>query len=204
MAGRVLGPDGNPVADARVIVLYDFQANTTWQHSFEPAGEMLTDNDGRYAITVDKISDRFSDGRNIEKQTLCVLASKPGLGPDQVDVSEGSPEDTNLELAATTSTLRGQIVDLEGRGVPGVQIRLVELKTAAKPLEEWLEKAKDNPASVSEEMRVESGGLPVAYFPKENVVRAVDALRLPVLTTDAQGRFELPGLGDDREVILRI
>lgn len=206
ITGLVLGPDGQPVEGARVVALREYLANTSWKKSYEELSETLSGEDGSYAIQVPQLSERFSDGSNLEVQSTHVLVSKPGFGPDQRLVAEAGA--TDLKLAKAEKAIEGQVVDLEGYPMPGIKVRVTEIRVASSPLDAWLEQAAKNPATYSDEMRMGAMGsadMPkLAVFPQDHTIAAMDSLTFPVVETESNGAFKVTGIGDEREVTLRL
>ncbi len=207
IAGRVLGPDGQPVQGARVVALREFEANTSWKKSYEELSETTSGADGSYALQVPRVSERFSDGTHFEVQSTHVLASKPGFGPDQRLFSEAEKA-ADLNLAKAENVIEGQVVDLEGKPLAGIRVRVIEIRVARTPLDEWLKHAADNPATFSDEMRMGAMGnadMPkLAMFPANHSITAMASLSYPIVETDSHGKFRVTGVGDDREVTLRL
>lgn len=207
IVGRVLGPDGLPVPGARVIALREYQANTSWKKSYEQLSETSFAADGSYVLQVPRVSERFTDGSHFEVQSTHVLANKPGFGPDQRLVAE-TEKATDLNLCKAEKVIEGQVVDLEGQPLAGVQVRVTEIKVAGAPLDEWLTQAVKNPATFSDEMRMGAMGnadMPkLVIFPADHSITATESLSYPILTTDNYGNFKVSGIGDDREVTLRL
>ncbi len=208
IAGRVLDSGGKPVAGARVMAVRNFQANSTWQSDWELLAETLSGSDGRYALTVPQRSERFSNGTYLELQSTGVVAIAMGYGPDEVAVGD-QPDATDLQLATARVPIEGRILDLEGRPIAGVQVSVSEIGKPGAPLEAWLEFAKDNPASVQDEANMASRAAastarPIAFFPTRERIRAIELTGLHPAVTDSDGRFQIDGIGDDRQATLRI
>lgn len=204
--GTVTGPDGGPIAEARVIAVRTYLSSGPWQFDHEVLGETTSDDVGRYSLAVPPKSDRFSDGVHFEQQYTHVFAVKQGFGPDQVD-AEMSKE-TDLQLAASTVEIDGRIVDLEGRPMVGVQVRLQRIESAKAPLDAWVDEARNNPALIDDGTMAASVAPKdrpkVVRFPAGRQILAVDQLTETETSTDADGRFRLAGIGDDRLATLRI
>ena len=209
ISGKVVDENGRALADANVVVVRRFQANTDWTNQFEKLGTTTTDENGRYSIDVPRYSRRFSDGRNFERQSINVIATKPGHGLDQYDVDALNSHAEPLRLGSTTNGIEGRIVDLEGNALPNVEVRFHEIAVAAHPIDDWLEEAVHNPSSrhrtAPTSMAGGSDAQKLAYFPqKYPSIGAIDPLDFAPTKTDGNGRFRLPPVGDDQLVTLRI
>ncbi|HYD09328.1 MAG TPA: carboxypeptidase regulatory-like domain-containing protein, partial [Acidimicrobiales bacterium] len=110
VTGRVLDPDGDPIADAAVSV-------TTTDGDFVTGGFTSTDEDGQYALL-------------LEPGDYLLIADDPGN--DQgwqsttVPVSVVADEPLARDLSLREPTLRGTVLDpVDGEPVEGVQVHLV-------------------------------------------------------------------------------
>jgi RNA polymerase sigma factor (sigma-70 family) len=184
-SGRVLGPDGRPVAGAK---LYQ---TPWWGYHFEPftAPESATTGpDGRFAFTTPKA--KYHD------QATIVSAAAPNLGVGWVGIRKDDKRtDLTLRLVADDVPITGQIVDLEGKPVPGATLRVLQIMASpAEDLGPWLEATKDKTAPV----RDRSTDLEQRYLPRYTTAPQA------VVTTDAAGRFRLTGMGRERLVIAQL
>ncbi len=172
--GRVLGPDGRPVAGAK---LYLHMGGIHWQ---PPGAQPTTGPDGRFQFTVPKAE--------FERSWTVVTATAPGHGPGWVIVPAGDKrDDLTLQLVNDDVPITGQIVDLEGKPIPDATLRVQRIDAAeGEDLGPWLEAAK---------------GKKELYFQlkKKHLSRETIALS-PTVSTDASGRFRLAGIGRDRLV----
>ncbi|MEM9643607.1 MAG: M56 family metallopeptidase [Planctomycetota bacterium] len=220
VTGVVRGVDDRPIPDAKVTVFRKFEQNVSWNAHHESLGETQTDAEGRYSIEVPNTAMRFSNGVYLEKKSLVVLATKHGYGPDEMvpgiaatlSDAERPPGhqrgDTDLRLVKVSDSIRGAIVDLEGRPIPGVRVTLEKLEESIASVDEWVEAAKSNPVQLTEEVMMAPIStnpveFPVARFPTAKRLTAVATLGISTVTNE-QGRFELDGLGADRLVTLKL
>ncbi|HZY89417.1 MAG TPA: sigma-70 family RNA polymerase sigma factor, partial [Gemmataceae bacterium] len=177
-AGRVLGPDGKPVAGATLSV---------WTGAAKrEAPRAVTGKDGRFRIAV-----RRAD---LERQAVLV-ATAAGHGPDWAELNSSTPKDreVTLRLPQDDVAINGRLLNLEGRGIAGVVVRVRRV-----------------------EKRADGGGLAAFIATKQQWARgkyvngpamknlAAEALPLATsVTTDAEGRFRLSGFGRERVVHLQ-
>jgi RNA polymerase sigma factor (sigma-70 family) len=169
--GRVLGPDGQPLAGAKVSV---------WTNAVQQKTDMrvraTTGADGRF---------RFSISESDARRQARIVATAPDLGPDWIELS-AHPKGDEITLRPVWDDvpINGRILDLEGRPVAHVTVRVLKLHQTN--LDWWLKEAK----------------LGRWYYPNSIAPEALDT---PVeATTGADGRFQLRGLGRDRLVYLMI
>ena len=116
------------------------------------------------------------------------LDSKFGIAWIRCDAIKPG-EETTLQLVAD-EPVEGSIVDLEGRPIAGVEVRVNELSTNAKgDLTAWLGAQKGDTSSLgSQDVDVPDRAI-TTEFANEWKTK-----------TDADGRFRLTGLGRDRVV----
>ena len=117
-SGRVLGPDGKPVAGAKVYLSY-FGGYFRYPSS---ASESATAGpDGRFEFTV-------SHAKHDERWGAVVVASAPKFGPGWVDIRAGrNKEGLTIQLAEDDVPIAGQIVDLEGKPIPNVTLTVWQI-----------------------------------------------------------------------------
>jgi hypothetical protein len=112
--GRVLDPDGKPVAGTKLFLPAN-QASITGMIAqlFSPRAVAMSDTDGRFAFTAE------SPPRG-QGSLLPVIAVAAGFGPDWADATKPAANgELTLRLVADDGPIRGRVVDLEGRPVPG-------------------------------------------------------------------------------------
>jgi RNA polymerase sigma factor (sigma-70 family) len=185
--GRVLGPDGRPVTGAK---LYQ----TDWEgrfHSANRSSESATSGpDGRFQFTVTK--GKWNEYSNQ------VAAAAPDLGVGWVVIPAGGKTDNlTVQLVDDGVPITGQIVDLQGKPVEGATLRVTQIHAA--PGEDpgpWLEAVKrENSAHQWIEgryQRIEDLYLPRTVAPSLEV------------TSDAEGRIRLTGIGRNRLVTAQL
>ncbi len=175
VSGRVLDPDGKPLAGAR---LYLLEASRPAQTP--PAARATTDGEGRFRLAL-------GDGGKV------LFAAADGYGPAWTRDLAG-PGEVTLRLARDDVPISGRILDLEGRPLAGVTLRVQELKAPARgKLDDWLDALK---------VRKDGVNLELDFL---SVLRAPELPRLfPTVTTGKDGRFRLTGVGRDRVVELLV
>jgi RNA polymerase sigma factor (sigma-70 family) len=175
-SGRVVGPDGKPVAGA-AIVLGDIGADEK-QTTHKLA---TTDESGHFRCVVPALPGRRFDSRQL-------VARASGLAADWVTVRDVDPaRPIVLRLAKAAVPVRGRIRTLEGKPVVGalVRIRHVQAPDGKTGLKQVYEKWTASPYHAANLLPRR------LYYPV--------AAGLPEkVTTDAEGRFVIRGAGDGR------
>ncbi len=179
--GRVLGPNGKPLAGARLL-LADRTSGPP-----RPAPQARSGPDGRFAFRLGPAPVSYT-GRYL-------LASADGQGLDWYSFrADFSGAEILLRLPGDTA-ITGKVVDLEGRPVAGARIGLFELQAPGDGkldsfLDSW-KNEKDDPHR------------PFRALERRLYHRASPQL-LPPEQTDRQGKFRLTGVGKERVATLRI
>jgi RNA polymerase sigma factor (sigma-70 family) len=167
VTGRVLGPDGRPVANAQLaVVAYHglFLNYVEGVSGFRKGtlGQARSGADGKFRLTVPHLTPRPDAG-------VRLLAAAEGLGLAWKWLNQkAGPVEVEMRLPRE-QIIRGRIVDLQGEPVAGARVRLWEL--THKPAKG--EKSQG-------QLRVPTDGLPIGPAPA---------------TVDAKGDFTLRGLG---------
>jgi len=180
LAGRVLGPNGQPVIGAKLFI-----CDSAGKH---PAPQPAADTDGRFRFSLGPPPDGDPD------RYLLALAKGLGLDWSEITTEVGRAELT-MRLPVDVP-IRGRVVDLEGRPVAGAKVALEVLNTAASDnLDEFFKvwgETKDN------------GSRAVGLMLRKRL-HAPDALnQLATVTSAADGTFVMSGIGRDRAPLLRV
>jgi RNA polymerase sigma factor (sigma-70 family) len=175
--GRVVGPDGRPVAGAKLYL--------TEAHHYPARPSPLTESattgpDGQFRFTAPKAKYRGQD--------FVVTAAAANYGAGWVTVpASGKRDDLTIQLANDDTPITGQIVGLEGKPLPGVTFTVLQVSAAAgDDLGPWLDAVKDKTRK--------SFDLERLYLKRSTTALPAKA------TTDADGRFRLTGVGRFRLV----
>jgi RNA polymerase sigma factor (sigma-70 family) len=175
--GRVLAPDERPVPGAKLYMTLAWG----YPHEPSPSPEYATSGpDGHFQFAVS--SAEFAD------QFTVVAATAPDYGVGWVNVSPDDKRDElTIRLSGDDVPITGQIIDLEGKPVPGATLRLMQINAApGEDLGPWLEAVKAKKGS-----RLD--------LEQRYLNRFTLAVPLQV-TTDSAGRFRLTGIGRNRLV----
>jgi RNA polymerase sigma factor (sigma-70 family) len=179
--GRVLGPDGRPVPGAKLYVT----PATGYLMKPYPAPECATTGaDGRFAFTPPE--------PKYPGQTTRVTAAATGYGPGWVNVApDDTRDDLTLRLVPDDVPITGRIIGLEGKPVPGASVQVLQINSAPdEGLDRWLAAAR---AGKGLTLQLEH-----EYLGRETIAPS------PTVTTDAEGRFRLTGIGRNRLVLAQL
>jgi RNA polymerase sigma factor (sigma-70 family) len=183
--GRVLAPDGRPAAGATV---YTVARPTGWEWA-EPVVRVRTAADGSFRFTPPE-AEVGGAGADGSWAALTVLAVADGLGPDWIELTRLPDEDMVLRLVDDSVPISGRILDLQGRPVVDAKVALSRIVAeGAEGIDPYLKLVREDP------FRASNHGFAKYYWA---------AGRRPgppaSVTTDADGRFRLTGIGRDRIV----
>jgi RNA polymerase sigma factor (sigma-70 family) len=173
--GRVLGPDGKPVAGAKVVLpVYKKEDD------YDVIDVATTDEAGNFAGKVPAPKEGAVAGRML-------VARAAGFGPDWLDIDAVPPESAvTFKLVKAEVVVRGRVLTLEGKPVAGATVRLTALSAP-------------NMGDLTEAFKLWQTDYPraAALVPKH--LFNSPATGLPrTLTTGDDGRFEIAGAGDGR------
>ena len=199
IAGRVLKPDGKPAAGAvvRAAVPQDWVGMelVVAQGLESPLSETIADSQGLFSIRFPRnpfgdVSSFDEHWRNIWKKTQ-IAASLTGYGPAWVTCGDiDTTQPLTLRLVEDLP-LRGRVIDLEGRPIAGTSVKVsAPQATKDEDLSEWIAGVKAGEVQRSVQRKA-----PLSAEPR--VIGTPTAV-----TTDADGRFEIRGLGRERIVSL--
>jgi RNA polymerase sigma factor (sigma-70 family) len=186
--GRVVSPEGKPVPKAKVVfVRGSYLSDNTYVGT--RAARAMTGADGRFQLAVPPAE---SDDR-LTRSVRMLLATAPGCGPGWVQLDKPEQgKDATVKLVKDDVPLRGRVVDLDGKPIAGVSVRVKSLQAAAgEDLGAW-----------EKHVRVKKDWLNHQNAPHTNLDLAAAGLARTV-RTGADGRFRLTGFGRERVVWLR-
>jgi RNA polymerase sigma factor (sigma-70 family) len=185
-SGRVLDPDGKPVAGTKVSLALSWG----YLQRAAPSPVYATSGaDGRFQFTAPKAP--------FDRKHTSVVVTADGFGPGWLDVdTREKNEDLTVQLVKDEVPITGQVVELQGKPVAGAAVRVLEIMAAPKEdLGPWL---KAVTVAKGQGLRLE-----YEYLSRRLKTAEVPALPQKV-TTDADGKFRLTGIGRDRLVTVCI
>jgi hypothetical protein len=198
-AGRVLGPDGKPVAGARIFVMPD-------DAKIRAIGPVraVTGADGRFSLDAPDMTFRALDGLPVRRQGL-LFATHERYAPDWMTTWGHHPQawrmahasakqaECILRLARNDVTIHGTLLAPGGRGLAGARVRVTALMVPRK---------FDLNAHLERESHLNFMG---STDHERNLTRPELLPGATVETfTDAAGRFVMSGLGRDRLAVLEV
>ena len=185
--GQVVGPDGRPVPGATVIAsrvrpgtVPDGVGDSFYNRRPHELIRKTADQQGRFELAFEPTSTDSEQAD--EEDNSMVLAKAPGFGLGLL------LKDSRVRLSEGDVPINGRIVDLEGRPVAGVKVRIIHLYL------------------LSPEARREADARSGPYkFPGARSLGLDGEPALPGgIVTDADGRFRIEGLGRDTMASLEI
>ena len=175
VAGRVLDPDGKPVAGAKFAVIDD--------ENEERIPAVTTGADGKFTF-------EMSYPKTVRNPRQ-VVASAPGFGLDWLS----EPREDAVFRLVPDQSITGRVIDLQGKPVAGAKVAVHDVR-AGPPgaFDEMLKNWKKS----ADEQREGAAKLKRSIWNRGGLEQALHT------TTAADGTFTLSGLGKDRVVILHI
>jgi RNA polymerase sigma factor (sigma-70 family) len=175
VSGRVVDPDGKPVAGAKFAIIAD--------EVEERIAEVKSGADGKFTFAMSYPK----EVRNPRQ----VVASAPGFGVDWIS----EPREDAVFKLVPDLPIMGRVIDLQGKPVRGASVALHNIHAGTPEafdalVKNWKKSAdeQDKVAGKLERSIWNRGGLGEAFH----------------TTTAADGSFTLAGCGKDRVVTLRI
>jgi RNA polymerase sigma factor (sigma-70 family) len=185
--GRVLGPDGKPVAGARLFLPRLTRAEPVSHRDAVARLVGTTDADGRFRLTFRRPAGDMRNYFPDHDLRHDLIAHADGLGVDWVNLSEvKQPGDVTFRLPKDVP-ITGRVVNTEGGPVAGVSVSAGTIFVPADEklddyLAGWLRNWREVLATPRKRLHV----------PLDGITGAV--------TTDKDGRFTLRGCGAERVV----
>ncbi len=187
--GRVLGSDGKPAAGASI-----YTVAPSFRASVKPVLQARTGDDGKFRF--DMARTEFQSAVDIGPfASLTVIATGPSLAPDWVSVRKQPEGELSLRLVDDSVPIAGRILDLQGKPVAGARVTRGVIRAEGDAgLDPYLTLVREDPFKASNHRFAKEMLWPGFELPggQSSVV------------TDADGRFQLSGIGRDRIVDLAV
>jgi RNA polymerase sigma factor (sigma-70 family) len=190
VSGRVLDPDGKPVQGAKVyfVRLLAYRRGTP---PAPPPARATTGADGRFHFRVSRTGFHNAEEKKAWFHvTLTAVAA--GHGPAwKMVVEPKALRNVTLKLVKDDVPLVGRVVDLEGKPIKGVTVRILSFAANDhEDLKPWVEALQTKKEVYS------------FHYPRTTLDPAVVGLTQSVVS-GADGKFRLTGIGRERLVELR-
>jgi RNA polymerase sigma factor (sigma-70 family) len=182
--GRVLAPDGQTVPGAK---LYRTPAIEYHAQRYLAREDAMTGRDGRFQFVADRMARLTLDYQRSLYERTVVAAAAPNYGVGWLEVPPGGRSDDLTIQLVDDQPITGQVLDLEGKPVPGANLQVLEIRAAVgENLGPWLEAARGK-KGLSDQLEQQ-------YLSRVTIAPALK------FTADAEGRFRLTGIGRNRLV----
>jgi hypothetical protein len=177
-----------------VYLYMDFDEPVT-QPPIPPHVRATTGADGRFRFTANRTELASGLGR-LPWLRASLAAFAEGYGPAWTEgLTIDDPDGNRLELVADDAPIAGRLMDLEGRPLPDVTVRVVQIDvTPTEDLSPWLSEAQKDPKTAFGAFR-----RMFTQWSPESLL-----MLIPPAKTGADGRFRLRGVGRERVVSLVI
>ena len=186
--GRVLGPDGRPVPGAK---LYRTPATGYLMQPYPSHEFATTGPDGRFQFLPTNRRSSCSATRNPLGNHR--RRGRGGKLRGRLGGGSGGRRSDDLTLQLVDDVpITGQIVDLEGKPVPGATLQVLEIQRGSRRRPRPLARSRQG------QERAEAIDSSSSISPRVTIALA------PKVTTDAEGRFRLTGIGRNRLVMAQL
>src|SRR5436190_3792348 len=141
ISGQVVDPEGKPVSNARLWL--EYKRLTQPAAELGPRYSTTSGPDGQFRFSFPK-SELTTQSRDDYWNSARVIATAAGFGFDEAVASkELAAKPLTLTLAKDT-TIRGRILDIEGRPVAGASVRVKDIRwTPGQSLDAFLAESRD-------------------------------------------------------------
>jgi beta-lactamase regulating signal transducer with metallopeptidase domain len=205
--GLVVDESGQPIANADVYTILASQKRLTRLSKPQVVAETKTDRAGRFEIEVPPHDEAtLAEAWRIQHPSY-LLGMASGFGPDTRSFLDGDIPDDEIKITLVKDTvpLEGRVLDLEGRPIAGVRLRVRSIMTTTADLDAWVAKALNNPTAIPDDIASANEVLQnLVRFPSETAIEVDGLSMFPPVATDGDGRFRIDGLGPNRFISLEV
>ncbi len=187
MRGQVVDPDGKPVAGAAILLSLAGPGLNG-----EPRRLGASGPDGRFEVSLPRGDVEPPPGRPGSPFLASLAAESPPFGPDwwSIDVKKAG-EPIRLKLRRDDVPVEGRVINLEGRPVPNLSVKLMYISEFPPGL---IGKLRENGGRMNPPLW---GEMRDAFIP------GTQGPYRPA-TTGADGRFRMAGIGRGRVALLLV
>ncbi len=188
LSGRVLDPEGKPFSGAKLHLIAAIVNRSSPVHV-----QATSNDDGAFRLPVAAPDiRRLTDDSSWIRSA--VVATAEGYGPAiRLDNTFEPAADLNLRLVKDDVPIRGRILDLQGKPLVGVTVRVEGLSASpGGDLTPWLAALTAN--------KQDGYAIENRYLERFAFDQAIGIF--PAVVTDTEGRFEVKGVGRERVVQL--
>jgi len=186
--GRVLDPGERPFTGAALYLI-----SYGLKQPKNPPVRATSGADGRFRFEVAK-SDFDSTYEDAPWHFGTVVARANGYAFGLAN-NRGDAMDLTLQLIADDVPISGRLIDLEGRPVAGVIVKVLDVRAPAKAsLDDWLKELEE---------KKELYNLEGAFLPNRLEAQPEPPIIAPV-TTGPDGKFRIEGIGRERVSTLQL
>lgn len=188
ITGTVTGPDGKPVASAKLWLCEP--GGLIASKLSAPEHVATTNEQGRFVIT------RKDNSAELAGAIVAATKDGFGVGVDVATVGEGTLH-CSLTLVKDDVPVEGRVIDLQGQPVAGATVRPISLyRTPTENLDAWEQAARRSTKEAALGFHT--------FFPRSIGFADGPLAGIGEAKTDKNGKFTLTGLGRDRMVTLRV
>jgi protocatechuate 3,4-dioxygenase beta subunit/5-hydroxyisourate hydrolase-like protein (transthyretin family) len=189
-AGRVLDPDGKPIAGARVYVPTRIYHDEERPASTPPQLRATTGPEGRFDFAIPEAEFDKTWGNEPWKAST-VIAQADGFGPG---LASWTADEMTLRLPADDTPIEGRLLDIQGRPVAGATVSVVGL----------LWNVEGDLTPFLDALQKEQEAYPVQYRMLKWWNDDSLSHLLPAVKSGDDGRFVIKGIGRERVASLWI
>jgi RNA polymerase sigma factor (sigma-70 family) len=137
LGGRVLDPDGRPLAGAKLWLAFQ-GIDWTWSTRV-PQVRATTGPNGRFDLSISdddlevKRALRMTSGWTGGFGAIQLVATADGFGPAWTDLV-GAKVAAELRLARDDVPVEGRLINLEGRPLAGIEVRTLRVEDSSNPM----------------------------------------------------------------------